>query len=54
MNGIDGQIHHVYLGKSMKIDHDGVRYMNSLNEEVKTSPTVTVKQVQRYISKQVE
>uniref|UniRef100_A0A915PE33 HMG box domain-containing protein n=1 Tax=Setaria digitata TaxID=48799 RepID=A0A915PE33_9BILA len=39
--------HHLpFSGKSMKIDHDGIRYLNSVTNDLKTSPlaNVTVKQ----------
>ncbi|VDK46298.1 unnamed protein product [Anisakis simplex] len=36
--------HHHFLGKSMKIDHDGVRYMNAINDDMKTPPSIAIKQ----------
>uniref|UniRef100_A0A0M3HUE1 HMG box domain-containing protein n=2 Tax=Ascaris TaxID=6251 RepID=A0A0M3HUE1_ASCLU len=40
----DTHHHHHFTGKSMKIDHDGVRYMNAMNEEMKSPPSIAIKQ----------
>uniref|UniRef100_A0A8R1Y290 HMG box domain-containing protein n=1 Tax=Onchocerca volvulus TaxID=6282 RepID=A0A8R1Y290_ONCVO len=35
--------HHLsFSGKSMKIDHDGIRYLNSVNNDLKTSPLASI------------
>ncbi|VDK87003.1 unnamed protein product [Litomosoides sigmodontis] len=47
VNGQNETHHHLpFSGKSMKIDHDGIRYLNSATNDLKTSPlaNITVKQ----------
>lgn len=46
--------HHLpFSGKSMKIDHDGIRYLNSTTNDLKASSlaSVAVKQVCLFCSK---
>ncbi|KHN80390.1 Putative transcription factor SOX-14 [Toxocara canis] len=40
----DTHHHHHFLGKSMKIDHDGVRYVNAMNDEMKSPSSIAIKQ----------
>uniref|UniRef100_A0A0R3RTQ4 HMG box domain-containing protein n=1 Tax=Elaeophora elaphi TaxID=1147741 RepID=A0A0R3RTQ4_9BILA len=43
MNGQSETHHHLpFSGKSMKIDHDGIRYLNSTTSDLKTSPPTNI------------
>ncbi|KAL3997930.1 HMG (high mobility group) box family protein [Acanthocheilonema viteae] len=43
MNGQNETHHHLpFSGKSMKIDHDGIRYLNSTTNDLKTSPLANI------------